>query len=134
MSRPATATAAADCRRRELGITAAELADRAGVPLTTVRYFGLLSHDRETLERLSVALGWPPEHLRDLWDGQEPAAGSGPGAFQRPGIEAKLDLDLYFWVVERRRWSGSAAGLQRRGLCCSCTADRCNPPALLPHH
>jgi hypothetical protein len=76
MSRPATATAAADNRRRELGITAAELADRAGVPFTTVKYFGLLSHDRQTLERLSVALDWPPEHLRDLWDAQE----------QRPGV------------------------------------------------
>jgi hypothetical protein len=89
MSGPATATAAADGRRRELGITAAELADRAGVPFTTVSYFGLLSHDRQTLERLSVALNWPPEHLRDLWDGQEPAAGNRPGPLPRPEIEAK---------------------------------------------
>jgi transcriptional regulator with XRE-family HTH domain len=79
MSRPFTATAAADNRRRELGLTAAELADRAGVPYTTLRYFGLLSHDRQTLERLSVALDWPPEHLWDLWHGQEPAAGNRPG-------------------------------------------------------
>lgn len=46
---------------------AAELADRAGVDSTTVRYFGLLAHDRETLERLSVALGWPSSRLPELW-------------------------------------------------------------------
>lgn len=53
---------------RELGMEhAAELADRAGVDSTTVRYFGLLAHDRETLERLSVALGWPSSRLPELW-------------------------------------------------------------------
>jgi hypothetical protein len=76
MSGPATATAAANGRLLELGMTAAELADRAGVPSTTIRYFGLLSHNRETLERLSVALGWPSGCLRDLWQGRERAAGS----------------------------------------------------------
>jgi hypothetical protein len=54
---------------RELGIRAAELSDRAGVPYGTVRHFGLLAHDRETLERLSVALDWPPDKLRKLWEG-----------------------------------------------------------------
>ena len=49
---------------------AGELGDKAGVDYVTVRYFGLLSHDRETLERLSVALDWPPDHLWKLWDGQ----------------------------------------------------------------
>jgi hypothetical protein len=55
----------------ELGMKyAGELGDKAGVDYVTVRYFGLLSHDRETLERLSVALDWPPDHLWKLWDGQ----------------------------------------------------------------
>jgi len=55
---------------RELGMEhAAELADRAGVDCATVRYFGLLAHDRETLERLSVALDWPRSHLPELWGG-----------------------------------------------------------------
>jgi hypothetical protein len=54
---------------RELGITAADLPDRAGVPFGTVRNFGLLAHDRETLERLSAALDWPPDNLPKLWEG-----------------------------------------------------------------
>ncbi|MGH3280608.1 MAG: hypothetical protein ACRDNW_15910 [Trebonia sp.] len=53
---------------RELGITVPDLADRAGVAHGTVRYFGLLPHDHDTLERLSVALGWPPSHLGELWE------------------------------------------------------------------
>jgi hypothetical protein len=54
---------------RELGITAADLPDRAGVPFGAVRNFGLLAHDRETLERLSAALDWPPDNLPKLWEG-----------------------------------------------------------------
>ena len=53
---------------RELGVTAADLAGRAGIPETTLRYFGLLSHDQDTLERLSEALDWPPGHLPELWE------------------------------------------------------------------
>lgn len=70
--RPFTATAAVANRLRELGITAADLADRAGVSADTLTYFGLLAHDGETLERLSVALDWPPGHLPELWDGELP--------------------------------------------------------------
>lgn len=66
MRSPFTTTAAVAARIRELGIIPAELADRAGVSQSTVRYFGLLPHDQGTLERLSVALGWPPNHLREL--------------------------------------------------------------------
>lgn len=54
---------------QELGISAADLSDRAGVPFGTVRNFGLLAHDRETLERLSVALDWPSDNLREFWEG-----------------------------------------------------------------
>ena len=72
MSKPFTAAAAVRARMRELGMKhAAELADRAGVDYTTVGYFGLLSHDRETLERLSIALDWPPNRLPELWDGDQ---------------------------------------------------------------
>jgi len=68
--RPFTATAAVRSRMRELGIkTAHELSWRARVPELDVRYFGLLSHDLETLGRLSVALDWPPGHLPALWGG-----------------------------------------------------------------
>ena len=69
-SRPFTTTAAVAARMRELAMTAADLADRAGVSPGTVRYFGTCPHDQETLERLSVALDWPPGHLRKLWDGE----------------------------------------------------------------
>jgi hypothetical protein len=69
VKRPSTATASVAARMRELGITAADLSDRAGVPFGTVRNFGLLAHDRETLERLSVAIDWPRDRLRELWEG-----------------------------------------------------------------
>lgn len=56
----------------ELGMEhAAELADRAGVDCTTVRYFGLLAHDQETLEGLSVVLDWPRSRLPELWGGNQ---------------------------------------------------------------
>jgi hypothetical protein len=75
VSKPFTTTVAIATRMRELDITAAELADRAGVSRGTVRSFGLLSHDWDTLERLSVTLGWPPDHLRELWDGEAGTTG-----------------------------------------------------------
>jgi hypothetical protein len=72
VSRPFTATAAISARMRELGMRdAAELADRAGVDCTTVRYFGWLAHDQETFERLSVALDWPRGRLAELWSGHQ---------------------------------------------------------------
>jgi hypothetical protein len=57
---------------RELDYTPAELADRAGVSYLTVKYFGFLLHDQDTLERLSVALDWPPDKLREIWEGVPP--------------------------------------------------------------
>ena len=68
-------TAAVAARMRELDITAAELEDRAGVSWVTVEYFGFLAHDRQTLERLSAALDWPPGHLPQLWTGSLPYDG-----------------------------------------------------------
>jgi len=41
-----------------------DLADKAQVSETTLRYFGLLSHDTQTLARLSAALGWPRDRAR----------------------------------------------------------------------
>jgi hypothetical protein len=68
--RPFTTTAAVETRMRELGITVDELEDRAEVSRGTVRKFGLLPHDRDSLERLSVTLDWPPDHLSELWDSE----------------------------------------------------------------
>ena len=56
---------------RQLGISTEDLAATADVPETTLRYFGLLSHDPQTLERLSAALGWPRDYVARLWDGAE---------------------------------------------------------------
>lgn len=67
--RPFTATVAVANRIRELDITPADLADKAGVSLCEVGFFGMLAHDRKTLERLSVALDWSRDHVPQLWDG-----------------------------------------------------------------
>jgi hypothetical protein len=56
---------------RELGITAADLADKAEVSYGTVKYLGFLTRNPETLEHLSAALDWPPNHLPDLWGGEQ---------------------------------------------------------------
>jgi hypothetical protein len=71
VSRPFTATAAVKARMGELGITVADLADRAEVSFGTVTYLAFLVHDRETLERLSVALDWPPDQLPNIWGGEQ---------------------------------------------------------------
>jgi len=63
----------------ELDMTTADLADRAGVPFSTVRFFGFIAHQRETLERLSVALEWPSNHLPQLWDDGVQADRDQPG-------------------------------------------------------
>jgi hypothetical protein len=67
-SRPFTTTSAAETRMRQLGMSTGDLASAADVSETTLRYFGLLSHDPQTLERLSAALGWPRDHVARLWD------------------------------------------------------------------
>lgn len=69
---------------RELGITATELVDKTGVPYTTVKYFGMLPHDRETLERLSMALDWPPQHLWDLSGMDERESRTSRDGVERP--------------------------------------------------
>ena len=58
---------------REPGVTTRDLASEAGVCETTLRYFGLLSHDAQTLAGLSAALGWPRAHIARLWDGANPS-------------------------------------------------------------
>lgn len=75
LTRPFSATAAADSRRRELCLRTCELEGKAGVSWATLKYFGMLPHTRETLERLSVALEWAPDHLWNL--GRPVPLGSG---------------------------------------------------------
>jgi hypothetical protein len=55
-------------RMRELGMARArELADKADVSFGVVRYLALIRPAPHELERLSVALKWPPRYLADLW-------------------------------------------------------------------
>jgi hypothetical protein len=80
LTRPFTATAAADARRRELSLRTSELEGKAGVSWTTLKYFGMLPHTRETLQRLSVALEWPPDHLWNLGRPRPARSGAAPVA------------------------------------------------------
>jgi hypothetical protein len=66
-----SATAVAT-RMRELDLTVDDLAGSAGVPPGDIRHFGMVRHSRAELERLSVALGWPPGHLPELCGGGDP--------------------------------------------------------------
>lgn len=69
-------SAAIKARLDELDMTQAELAQRAGVALMTVRE---LQHNLKprrrnprTLAAVSEALGWPSEHLSEILRGQQP--------------------------------------------------------------
>jgi hypothetical protein len=103
VSSPFTTARAVASRIRELGTTPDELADKAGVPRGTVKYFGLLSHDQQTLERLSVALDWPPCHLRELWE-TPPARPQNPRGHPRPNPNGPSPL------TPQGRRSGAPAG------------------------
>jgi hypothetical protein len=60
-------------RMHELGMkNADDLAIKSGVSWADIKYFYFLNHDRETLERLSVALDLPPDYLSKLWNGEAP--------------------------------------------------------------
>jgi transcriptional regulator with XRE-family HTH domain len=63
-------------RLAELDMTQAELTHRAGVALETVRELQLNLRSRRrsprTLAAVSQALGWPPDHLAAIADGQRP--------------------------------------------------------------
>lgn len=77
MARDWDAVAAAiRARMSELDMTQAELAQRAGVALMTVRE---LQHNLQprrrsprTMSAVSEALGWPPEHLAAILGGADP--------------------------------------------------------------
>jgi transcriptional regulator with XRE-family HTH domain len=77
MARDWEAVAAAiRARMTDLDMTQAELAQRAGVALMTVRE---LQHNLQprrrsprTLSAVSEALGWPPEHLTAIVAGADP--------------------------------------------------------------
>jgi hypothetical protein len=72
LGKPFAATAAIAVRMRQLGMTCGELAQEAGMTEGTLRYFGLLGHDPQTLQRLSAALGWPRDHIVRRWGDDTP--------------------------------------------------------------
>lgn len=65
---------AINTRMTELGLRQRELAERSQVSLAIVREIRHHNVERRrsprTLESLSVALGWPPDHLHTVLSGQ----------------------------------------------------------------
>jgi transcriptional regulator with XRE-family HTH domain len=62
-------------RQKELGMTGAALADKAGTSTKTVsdlRHAKRANHSAEMLARISTALGWPPDTLRRIGEGEDP--------------------------------------------------------------
>jgi hypothetical protein len=68
--RPVAALGAVRGRLHELGMSADDLAITADVSYANVKYFYWVVHGRETLDRMSVALGWEPDFLRQVMEGE----------------------------------------------------------------
>jgi transcriptional regulator with XRE-family HTH domain len=81
-------------RVRELGWRQRELADRSHVSAAVVREIQRHTIERRrsprTLQALSVALGWEPEHLDRVLRGQAQQPG-GHGASESAALRARLD-------------------------------------------
>ncbi|MCP2262244.1 hypothetical protein LX15_005978 [Streptoalloteichus tenebrarius] len=80
----AAVAAALNARTAELSMKQKELAERSGVSLAIIRE---MQQDRirrrrnpRTLEALSIALGWHPQHLTAVLHGQEPPSAEGSPA------------------------------------------------------
>jgi lambda repressor-like predicted transcriptional regulator len=103
----AVATAIAD-RLDERGMTMTELAAQSGVSLTTVRELvhALNTRRRQprTLTALSVALGWPSEHLGQVLRGQSSATETAGDTNPLGAIRAELrDLQVRVSALEAER-------------------------------
>lgn len=76
--------AAVNARAAELVLKQRELAEKSGVSLAIVREIqqGRIQRRRNprTLEALSLALDWHPQHLAAVLNGQTPPAADGPAA------------------------------------------------------
>jgi hypothetical protein len=91
-----TAVACAiDDRIRELGWRQRELADRSHVSLAIVREIQNHTIERKrsprTLESLSVALGWEPQRLDAILNGQAPAIGGTMPPAETAALWSRLD-------------------------------------------
>jgi lambda repressor-like predicted transcriptional regulator len=100
----AVATAIAD-RLDERGMTMTELAAQSGVSLTTVRELVHVLNTRRrqprTLTALSIALGWPSEHLGQVLRGQPSATETASNTDTLGAIRAELrDLQTRVSALE----------------------------------
>lgn len=107
----AVATAIAD-RLDERGMTMTDLAAQSGVSLTTVRELVHVLNTRRrqprTLAALSVALGWPGEHLGQVLRGQSGASEPASDTATLSAIRAELrDLQVRVSALEADRGTAS---------------------------
>ena len=83
-------------RVRELGWRQRELAERSHVSLAVVREIQRHTverrRSRRTLEALSVALGWNPEHLDQVLNGRTQQTGGGHPAPDNSALRSRLDF------------------------------------------
>jgi lambda repressor-like predicted transcriptional regulator len=103
----AVATAIAE-RLDERGMTMTELAAQSGVSLTTVRELVHVLNTRRrqprTLTALSVALGWPGEHLGQVLRGQSSATEVAGGSDSLSTLRAEVrDLQARVSALEAER-------------------------------
>jgi transcriptional regulator with XRE-family HTH domain len=96
----AAVAAAISDRVRELGWRQRELAERSHVSVAVVREIQRHTverrRSRRTLEALSVALGWKPEHLDQVLNGHTQQTGGGYPVPDNSALWSRLD------VMERR--------------------------------
>jgi transcriptional regulator with XRE-family HTH domain len=83
-------------RVRELGWRQRELAERSHVSVAVVREIQRHTverrRSRRTLEALSVALGWKPEHLDQVLNGRAQQTGGGHPAPDNSALWSRLDF------------------------------------------
>jgi transcriptional regulator with XRE-family HTH domain len=103
----AAVAAAIDTRLAELNWRQRELAQRAQVSVAIVRELHRNTTQRRrnarTLEALSVALGWHPEHLDAILRGQTPPDRGQPETPLADPVVARLtSIDRRLAAIERR--------------------------------
>jgi transcriptional regulator with XRE-family HTH domain len=78
-------------RRTALGMSTAELARRAGLSPTTIRYIGGRPNRHYVLYEIERVLGWPRGHLIGILTGESPTPPATSVATGLTRIEKKVD-------------------------------------------
>jgi hypothetical protein len=78
-------------RRAELRLSTAELARRARLSETTVRYFGLGPSYSSTLRQIEYGVGFPRDYLLRVLNGESPEPVGTPVMARLGRIEEKVD-------------------------------------------